>query len=180
MYASKTWTRTSYAHYLRTGDRLIRCRRSPGAQSNRWPDSRRHRQTDQETSRRARSAVSRRQRNVKTEFASQRSNYAEPSAHVGEEDEEGKYTKGRARQLISEKRAFNIPGVKKKKSTMNVRTALLYRKNFATLLEESVCHNLFLIYASDSCLCSRTSTIFLRRYRRILQPKPYRQPTRRV
>ncbi|KAF7330299.1 Zinc finger HIT domain-containing protein 1 [Mycena venus] len=49
----------------------------------------------------------------------ERSNYAEPSAHVGEEDEEGKYTKGRARQLISEKRAFNIPG------------------NFATLLEES-------------------------------------------
>ncbi|KAF7375189.1 Zinc finger HIT domain-containing protein 1 [Mycena sanguinolenta] len=60
----------------------------------------------------------------------ERSNYAEPSAHVGEEDEEGKYTKGRARQLISEKRAFNIPGVKKKKSTMNVRTALLYRKKF--------------------------------------------------
>ncbi|KAJ7671601.1 hypothetical protein DFH06DRAFT_1178109 [Mycena polygramma] len=67
----------------------------------------------------------------------ERSNYAEASTHVGEEDEEGKYTKGRARQLISEKRAFNIPGVKKKKSTMNVRTALLYRKNFATLLDES-------------------------------------------
>ncbi|KAK7032765.1 zinc finger HIT domain-containing protein 1 [Favolaschia claudopus] len=67
----------------------------------------------------------------------ERSNYAEHSAQVGEEDEEGKYTKGRARQLISEKRTFNIPGVKKKKSTMNVRTALLYRKNFAALLEES-------------------------------------------
>ncbi|KAJ6466610.1 hypothetical protein C8R47DRAFT_1078984 [Mycena vitilis] len=67
----------------------------------------------------------------------ERSNYAEASTHVGEEDEEGKYTKGRARQLISEKRAFNIPGVKKKKSTMNVRTALLYRKNFAALLDES-------------------------------------------
>lgn len=68
----------------------------------------------------------------------QRSNYSEPSAQVGEEDEDGKYTKGRARQLISEKRAVNIPGVKKKKSSMNVRTALLYRKNFSTLVEESV------------------------------------------
>ncbi|KAJ7086100.1 hypothetical protein B0H15DRAFT_357814 [Mycena belliarum] len=67
----------------------------------------------------------------------ERANYAEPSALAGDEDDEGKYTKGRARQLISEKRVFNIPGVKKKKSTMNVRTALLYRKNFATLLEES-------------------------------------------
>ncbi|KAJ7650705.1 hypothetical protein FB45DRAFT_888559 [Roridomyces roridus] len=68
----------------------------------------------------------------------ERSNYSEPSANVGEEDEEGKYTKGRARQLISEKRAVNIPGLKKKKSTMNVRTALLYRKNFATLVEETI------------------------------------------
>ncbi|KAJ7758872.1 hypothetical protein DFH07DRAFT_741463 [Mycena maculata] len=67
----------------------------------------------------------------------ERSNYSEPSAHVGEEDEDGKYTKGRARQLISEKHIVNIPGVKKKKSTMNVRTALLYRKNFAALVEES-------------------------------------------
>ncbi|KAJ7220054.1 hypothetical protein GGX14DRAFT_585296 [Mycena pura] len=67
----------------------------------------------------------------------ERSNYSEPSSHVGEEEEDGNYTKGRARQLISEKRTFNIPGLKKKKSSMNVRTALLYRKNFAMLLEES-------------------------------------------
>ncbi|KAJ7284624.1 hypothetical protein C8J57DRAFT_1169733 [Mycena rebaudengoi] len=71
----------------------------------------------------------------------ERSNYAEPnlSALGEEEDDAGgtKYSKGRARQIISEKRAANIPGVKKKKSSMNVRTALLYRKNFATLVEES-------------------------------------------
>ncbi|KAJ7056568.1 hypothetical protein C8F01DRAFT_1154147 [Mycena amicta] len=67
----------------------------------------------------------------------ERSNYAEPSSNVGEEDEDGNYTKGRARALISEKRSFNIPGLKKKKSSMSVRTALIYRKNFATLLEEA-------------------------------------------
>ncbi|KAJ6631003.1 hypothetical protein B0H10DRAFT_1980305 [Mycena sp. CBHHK59/15] len=71
----------------------------------------------------------------------ERSNYAEPSSsNLGEEEEDAggsKYSKGRARQLISEKRNVNIPGIRKKKSTMNVRTALLYRKNFATLVEES-------------------------------------------
>ncbi|KJA26369.1 hypothetical protein HYPSUDRAFT_36679 [Hypholoma sublateritium FD-334 SS-4] len=75
----------------------------------------------------------------------ERSNYAEPTllAGVGDEDEEGgaKYAKGRGRQLISEKRNLNIagnsPAARKKKSTMNVRTALLYRKNLATLIEES-------------------------------------------
>ncbi|KAF9532584.1 hypothetical protein CPB83DRAFT_867421 [Crepidotus variabilis] len=75
----------------------------------------------------------------------ERSNYAEPTllAGVGEEDEEGgnKYGKGRGRQTISDKRQLDIPGnspaARKKKSTMNVRTALLYRKNLATLIEES-------------------------------------------
>ncbi|EDR08431.1 uncharacterized protein LACBIDRAFT_326874 [Laccaria bicolor S238N-H82] len=71
-----------------------------------------------------------------------RSNYAEPTLLASVEDTEGGgYSKGRARQTISDKRNLNIPGTsaaaKKKKSTMNVRTALLYRKNFATLLEES-------------------------------------------
>lgn len=71
---------------------------------------------------------------------SQRSNYAEPSASfLGEEDEEGgKSAKGRARQTISDKRHLNDGG-KKKKSSMAIRTALLYRKNLATLIEESVC-----------------------------------------
>ncbi|KAF9266509.1 hypothetical protein L218DRAFT_971406 [Marasmius fiardii PR-910] len=68
----------------------------------------------------------------------ERSNYSE-SAAVND-GEEG-YTKGRARQPISDKRNLNLtgnsPAAKKKKSTMNVRSALLYRKNFATLLEES-------------------------------------------
>jgi zinc finger HIT domain-containing protein 1 len=62
---------------------------------------------------------------------------------AGEDDAEGgKSAKGRARQTISDKRNVNILGnsaaAKKKKSTMNVRTALLYRKNLATLVEESV------------------------------------------
>jgi zinc finger HIT domain-containing protein 1 len=73
----------------------------------------------------------------------QRSNYAEPStSFIGEDDEEegsGKYAKGRARNIISDKRAVG----KKKKSTMNVRSALLYRKNLSTLIDESV---------SDSCI----------------------------
>lgn len=62
---------------------------------------------------------------------------------AGDEVEEGggKY-KGRGRQTISDKRNLNIlgtsPAARKKKSTMNVRTALLYRKNLATLIEESV------------------------------------------
>jgi zinc finger HIT domain-containing protein 1 len=63
---------------------------------------------------------------------------------AGDEVEEGggKYSKGRGRQTISDKRNLNIlgfsPAARKKKSTMNVRTALLYRKNLATLIEESV------------------------------------------
>jgi zinc finger HIT domain-containing protein 1 len=73
----------------------------------------------------------------------QQSNYTETAAGNGQEDEdEGGYSKGRARQTISDKRKLNIPGTSpaatNKKSTMNVRSALLYRKNFATLLEESV------------------------------------------
>ncbi|KAF9000616.1 hypothetical protein BDQ17DRAFT_1400401 [Cyathus striatus] len=70
----------------------------------------------------------------------ERSNYSEPTL-LGDDDDEGGGRKGRARQTISDKRTFNIPGTspaaKKKKSTMNVRTALLYRKNLATLIEES-------------------------------------------
>jgi len=70
----------------------------------------------------------------------ERSNYAEPTiSFFGEDGDEegggGKSAKGRARQTISDKR--DTAGVKKKKSTMNVRTALLYRKNLSTLIEES-------------------------------------------
>ncbi|RDB26081.1 Zinc finger HIT domain-containing protein 1 [Hypsizygus marmoreus] len=72
----------------------------------------------------------------------ERSNYAEPTLLAGEDDEEGgKSAKGRARQTISDKRNLNIagssPAAKKKKSTMSVRTALLYRKKLATLIDES-------------------------------------------
>jgi len=72
----------------------------------------------------------------------ERSNYAEPStSFLGEDDEEegsGKYAKGRARNIISDKRAVG----KKKKSTMGVRSALLYRKNLSTLIDESGIANL--------------------------------------
>lgn len=82
--------------------------------------------------------------------AAQRSNYSEPTgsgAHPGasgEPDEEdegvapgGRTTKGRARQAtISDKRQWD--GKKSKKSTMNIRTAILYKKNLTVLLDESV------------------------------------------
>ncbi|KAJ4480047.1 hypothetical protein J3R30DRAFT_3656964 [Lentinula aciculospora] len=76
----------------------------------------------------------------------EKSNYNESAPlSVGEDDDDpttGKYSKGRARQtLISDKRNLklkgNSPAATKKKSTMNVRGALLYRKNLATLIEES-------------------------------------------
>lgn len=61
----------------------------------------------------------------------------------GLEDEEeattatsGRLAKRGARQAISDKR--EIEGRKNKKSSMNVRTAVLYRKSFAVLLDESV------------------------------------------
>ncbi|EPQ52752.1 hypothetical protein GLOTRDRAFT_79912 [Gloeophyllum trabeum ATCC 11539] len=67
----------------------------------------------------------------------ERSNYTEPSATLtgadDEEPERGSSVRGRARQTISDKREHG----RKKKSTMNVRTALLYRKNLTTLIEES-------------------------------------------
>ena len=66
------------------------------------------------------------------------------SAGIFEDDDEGTTAGGRtaksraaARQIISDKKDWG-DGSKKKKSTMNVRTALLYRKNLATLVEESV------------------------------------------
>ncbi|KAF9223474.1 hypothetical protein BS17DRAFT_796120 [Gyrodon lividus] len=48
-------------------------------------------------------------------------------------------SKFRARQIvISDKRTFGTPNEgKKKKSSMNVRTAILYRKGLAALIEES-------------------------------------------
>ncbi|KAG2017835.1 hypothetical protein CC2G_007309 [Coprinopsis cinerea AmutBmut pab1-1] len=73
----------------------------------------------------------------------EKSNYTEPTLLVPtvEDEEEAGYSKGRGRQTISDKRKLNIPGTSPaatgKKSTMAVRTAVLYRKNFATLLEES-------------------------------------------
>ncbi|KAH9940978.1 hypothetical protein B0H21DRAFT_697327, partial [Amylocystis lapponica] len=70
----------------------------------------------------------------------ERSNYTEPSSALLpglDEDEEtagGRSAKGRARQTISDKREWD--GKKKKKSSMNVRTAVLYKKSLAVLLED--------------------------------------------
>jgi zinc finger HIT domain-containing protein 1 len=55
-----------------------------------------------------------------------------------DDDEGGKTAKGRARQIISDKRTVDPVGGKKKKTTMNIRTAILYKKNLATIVEESV------------------------------------------
>ncbi|TFK49909.1 hypothetical protein OE88DRAFT_1713113 [Heliocybe sulcata] len=71
------------------------------------------------------------------EVTRQRSNYSEPStsfAGVDDEDPDtGTTARGRARQTISDKRDRG----RQKKSSMNVRTAILYRKNLATLIQES-------------------------------------------
>ncbi|KAI0249142.1 hypothetical protein BJV78DRAFT_718027 [Lactifluus subvellereus] len=76
----------------------------------------------------------------------ERSNYAEPSSSylgsMDEDDQAGKSAKGRARQTISDKRLLSGPSAKRKKANMNIRTAILYRKNFATLIEESGLANL--------------------------------------
>ncbi|KAF9490784.1 hypothetical protein BDN71DRAFT_147120 [Pleurotus eryngii] len=67
----------------------------------------------------------------------ERSNYSEPTLlNTDADGETDGTTKGRARQTISDKRDFERPG-KRKKSTMNIRTAVLYRKNLSTLIEES-------------------------------------------
>ncbi|KAM5538501.1 hypothetical protein V8D89_007834 [Ganoderma adspersum] len=91
----------------------------------------------------------------------ERSNYSEPTgggggADGGQDDDDddegvapgGRTTKGRARQAtISDKRQWEQPGGgggtgtgtsrRPKKSSMNVRTAILYKKNFTVLLAES-------------------------------------------
>ncbi len=63
---------------------------------------------------------------------------------MDEDDQAGKSAKGRARQSVSDKRQLSGPSAKRKKTNMNIRTAILYRKNFATLVEESV-SDLFVI-----------------------------------
>ena len=73
-------------------------------------------------------------------FSMQRSNYTEvdigPDQADGTAEGSGRRGRGAARQaLISDKRPSVHPN---KKSTMNIRTALLYKKNLATLIEESV------------------------------------------
>src|SRR6266403_3514598 len=57
---------------------------------------------------------------------------------MDEDDQAGKSAKGRARQTVSDKRQLSGPNAKRKKTNMNIRTAILYRKNLATLVEESV------------------------------------------
>jgi hypothetical protein len=90
----------------------------------------------------------------------QRSNYAEASGSQldGDEDEEGggKATKGRARVPLSDKRLAAIDGGRKKKPTRDVRSAVLYRKNLATLIDESVCgERLCVECGSRTCLGDR-------------------------
>ncbi|TFK40244.1 hypothetical protein BDQ12DRAFT_734250 [Crucibulum laeve] len=76
----------------------------------------------------------------------ERSNYSAPNTLLTGEDAEEGHGRGRARQTISDKRTLNIPGTspaaKKKKTTHNVRTALVYRKTLAELIDESKIANL--------------------------------------
>lgn len=84
-------------------------------------------------------------RDCVAELMEQRTNYVEPSImSIAENGEDaGKFAQGRVRQTISDKRNLNIPGsspaATKKKSTMNVRTAIIYPKSLVKLIEESVC-----------------------------------------
>lgn len=69
----------------------------------------------------------------------QRTNYTEPTVSIVgvSYGEGGMSARGRARETVSDKRVW--PGKNRKKTLpKNVRDALIYRKNFATLLEESV------------------------------------------
>jgi hypothetical protein len=92
---------------------------------------------------------------------SQRSNYSEANIAASVSDEEGgeggPAKHGRARQTISDKRVNLVipgssPAALRKKSTMSVRTALLYKKNLQTLIEESVSMSIMnTIILNSSC-----------------------------
>ena len=73
----------------------------------------------------------------------QQSNYAETIGEdAGEASGKSRHAKGKARTPITDQRKVNLlgnsPATKRKKSTMAVRTALLYPTNFNALLEKSV------------------------------------------
>ena len=95
---------------------------------------------------------------------------------MDEGDQAGKSAKGRARQTVSDKRQLSGPSAKRKKTNMNIRTAILYRKNFATLVEESVSGS-FVIQFRHACLRRRVrdSQIFPPRYQLTLPSPPPHQ-----
>lgn len=69
--------------------------------------------------------------------------------------------------MISDKRTFpTVNAAKKKKSTMNVRTAILYRKGLAALIDESV-SGARLTSTNADTHHTRASRLFRRRSRRI-------------
>jgi hypothetical protein len=90
------------------------------------------------------------------------------------DDQTGKSAKGRARQTVSDKRQLSGPSMKRKKTNMNIRTAILYRKNFATLIEESV-SGTYTLFPGGPVYSHwvRESLISLPRYRLTLPPLPH-------
>jgi zinc finger HIT domain-containing protein 1 len=78
---------------------------------------------------------------------------------MDEDDQAGKSAKGRARQTVSDKRQLSGPSAKRKKANMNIRTAILYRKNFATLIEESVCSPFAILARLFMTLCQGLANI---------------------
>ena len=73
----------------------------------------------------------------------QQSNYAETIGEdAGEPSGKSRHAKGKARTPITDQRKVNLlgnsPATKRKKSTMGVRTALLYPTKFKDVLEKSV------------------------------------------
>ncbi|KAL1666942.1 hypothetical protein GGF50DRAFT_112763 [Schizophyllum commune] len=72
----------------------------------------------------------------------EQSNYAEAVGEdAGETIGKSRHAKGKARTPVTDQRKVNLlgnsPATKRKKSTMAVRTALLYPTNFNALLEKS-------------------------------------------
>lgn len=116
--------------------------RRSGQTQKTGPHPRRHRKAHKETSRGARGLC--RAPSLTLSDQIQRTNYA-ASSLLNEPDSDpeassNQKSKFRARQtVISDKRTFpTVNAAKKKKSSMNVRTAILYRKGLAALIDESV------------------------------------------
>ena len=103
--------------------------------SSKLLNPRSHSQTHQTSSRRTRGWAASPSSLPLIKHSIQRSNYAETSALVSAQETQSAQ---RTRTLISDKLPSGTTKKSKKKSTMAVRSALIYKKALTTLIEESV------------------------------------------